>query len=64
MNMIGEKMTKQEVMQEDVNNMIGDMIDAVLKTVSLNDEEQDKLWDELLPPMEKFFDYPGFRHYN
>jgi len=55
---------RKTVKQEDVNNMIGDMIDAVLKVVPLSDKEQDELWDELAAPMEKFFGYPEFRHHN
>ena len=57
-------MNKNDVMAEDINNMVAEMIDVVLKTVPLSNAEQDELWDAIQPGLEKFFGYPSFRHYN
>ena len=57
-------MTRDEVMAEEINAMTTEMIDAILKIVSLSNEEQDELWNKLQPKLEEFFCYPEFRHYN
>ena len=57
-------LVRQKVMADDINSMLGAMIDTVMQTISLTDAEQDELLEELQVPMEKFFGYPEFRHYN
>lgn len=57
-------MNINEVAAEDVNNMVADMIDTVLKTVTLTNEQEDELWDCIQPGLEKFFGHPSFRSYN
>jgi hypothetical protein len=53
-----------DVAAEDINNMLADIIDTVLKTVELTNEQEDELWDCIQPGLEKFFGYPNFRSYN
>jgi hypothetical protein len=57
-------MKRNEVMADDLNNMLSDMINVVIKRVPLSEIEQDALWEKLQIPLEIFFNYPDYRNYN
>jgi hypothetical protein len=61
-------MKRNDVFQDDVNDMICTMIDSIMSegpnSLELSDNEQDELYGVLQPVLEKFFHYPNFRSYN
>jgi hypothetical protein len=56
-------MKKEQIMQEEINHMAADSVEAMLKIVELSDEYQDKLFEKIEAVLEEFFGYPEFRHY-
>jgi hypothetical protein len=54
---------RDQVMQEEINSMVSNAIDAIEKKVELSQGEEDVLYNKLQVALEEFFGYPDFRHY-
>ena len=55
---------RSDVSADDLNTMMVDILDAVIKTVALTEPEEDELWDKLHPQLEEFFGFPDYRSHN
>lgn len=57
-----KRMKREDVMADDIADILVSMTTSVAKIIELTDEEEDELWEAVQPAVEKFFNYPDYRH--
>jgi hypothetical protein len=48
---------------EDINSIASAWLDVLTERVEFDEEEQDKLYEDLVAKLEGYFNYPDYRRY-
>lgn len=57
------KLKWSQVHMEDINSIASAWLDVLTERVEFDEEEQDKLYEDLVAKLEGYFNYPDYRRY-